>query len=177
MTAPAPSDSQIFVHVDDIPGESHEMFGPRAALGENGRDVAQGLADLCERSRPGKWPRVSQPITPPVTTRRPSAATPLAHPLGAGQPPGCRICGPAAGASSPLPPAAPRPLGRLWRAHRPISLTLADFIPRPALPMARPPCSAPSAAGQTAAACRFRSSAVVRRTRWHADICRARSRA
>ena len=23
---------QIFVHVDDIPGEAHEVFGPRAAL-------------------------------------------------------------------------------------------------------------------------------------------------
>src|SRR5476651_1641224 len=35
-------------------------------------------------------------MTPPVTTRRPSAAMPLAYPLGAGQPSGCRVCGPAA---------------------------------------------------------------------------------
>src|SRR5271168_2391135 len=34
---------------------------------------------------------MSQPITPPVTTRRPSAVMPLAYPFGASQPPGCRI--------------------------------------------------------------------------------------
>src|ERR1700719_1868724 len=39
----------------------------------------------------GKWPWMSQPITPPVTTRRPSALMPLAYPFGAGQPLGCRI--------------------------------------------------------------------------------------
>src|ERR1700733_7554328 len=34
---------------------------------------------------------MSQPITPPVTTRRPSAVMPLAYPFGMGQPLGCRI--------------------------------------------------------------------------------------
>src|ERR1700733_450338 len=37
---------------------------------------------------------MSQPITPPVTTRRPSAAMPLAYPFGASQPLGCNICKP-----------------------------------------------------------------------------------
>src|SRR5213078_3208986 len=41
----------------------------------------------------------SQPITPPVTTRRPSAAMPLAYPFGEGQPLGWSICGVLAGAS------------------------------------------------------------------------------
>src|SRR5258708_22773226 len=47
----------------------------------------------------GKWPWVSQPITPPVTTSRPSAAMPLAYPFGAGQPLGCSTCGPVGVAS------------------------------------------------------------------------------
>src|SRR3569833_3972780 len=39
-------------------------------------------------------PRVSQPITPPVTTSLPSAAMPLAYPFGIGQPLGCSTSGP-----------------------------------------------------------------------------------
>jgi hypothetical protein len=27
---------QIFFHIDDIPGETNQVFGPRAALRENG---------------------------------------------------------------------------------------------------------------------------------------------
>src|SRR6267378_3986831 len=48
----------------------------------------------------GKSPRLSQPITPPVTTSRPSAAMPLAYPFGTGQPLGCKICGPTPEVSS-----------------------------------------------------------------------------
>ncbi len=46
------------------------------------RTCATKSADSC--------PCWSQPITPPVTTRRPSAVMPLAYPLGAGQPLGCK---------------------------------------------------------------------------------------
>ena len=68
---------QILFDIDDIPGEANQMFGPRAAFGEDGRDVAQGLADLRDEIR-RQMAVMSQPITPPVTTRRPSAAMPLA---------------------------------------------------------------------------------------------------
>src|SRR5882762_4819936 len=37
---------QILFHIDDVPGETHEMFGTGAALGQNGCNVAQGLTDL-----------------------------------------------------------------------------------------------------------------------------------
>jgi hypothetical protein len=42
---------KILVHIDDVPGEAHEMFRPRIALGENRRDVAQGLANLGDKAR------------------------------------------------------------------------------------------------------------------------------
>src|SRR6202051_1711356 len=48
----------------------------------------------CAMKSAGKWPWTSQPITPPVTTRRPSAVMPLAYPFGAGQPLGCKILTP-----------------------------------------------------------------------------------
>src|SRR3954453_22972379 len=37
---------EIFLDVDDIPGQAHEMLWPRAALGENGGNIAQRLAHL-----------------------------------------------------------------------------------------------------------------------------------
>jgi hypothetical protein len=37
---------QIFLDIDDIPGETNEMFGPCTALGHDRRDIAEGLADL-----------------------------------------------------------------------------------------------------------------------------------
>ena len=58
---------QIFLDIDDIPGEPNQMFGPRAAFGQDRRDIAQGLADLRDEvSR--QMSHLSQPITPPVTT-------------------------------------------------------------------------------------------------------------
>ena len=50
---------QILFDIDDIPGEPNQMFGPRAAFGENGRDVAQGLADL--RDKVGRQMTMSVP--------------------------------------------------------------------------------------------------------------------
>src|SRR4029078_6398920 len=53
----------------------------------------------CATKSAGNTPFVSQPITPPVTTRRPSAAMPVAEAFGIRQTPGCRTCRPGAGAS------------------------------------------------------------------------------
>src|SRR5206468_3035249 len=49
---------------------------------------------VCATKSGARYPCVSQPITPPVTTSRPSAAMPLAYPFGTGQPLGCNTCGP-----------------------------------------------------------------------------------
>src|SRR6266404_1204860 len=54
----------------------------------------------CPTKSSEKCPCSFQPTTPPVTTMRPSAATPLAYPFGIGQPLGCRICGAAADVSA-----------------------------------------------------------------------------
>ena len=37
---------QIFLDVDDIPGQTNQMFGAGAGLGQDGGDIAQDLTEL-----------------------------------------------------------------------------------------------------------------------------------
>jgi hypothetical protein len=40
---------EIFFHVDHVPGETHEVLGPRAAFGEDDGNVAEGLTNLRDK--------------------------------------------------------------------------------------------------------------------------------
>src|SRR6266566_545010 len=40
---------QIFFHIHDVPGETHEMFGPGTALGKNSCNVAERLMNLGDK--------------------------------------------------------------------------------------------------------------------------------
>src|SRR6516165_6906118 len=41
---------KILLHVDDIPGQPHQMIRPRVTLGEDRRNVAKRLARLCKEA-------------------------------------------------------------------------------------------------------------------------------
>ena len=69
--------AHIFFDIDDIPGEADQVLRPGAAFGKDVLDVLQRLTDLADEIRL-QLSSASQPITPPVTTIRPSAIMPLA---------------------------------------------------------------------------------------------------